>query len=73
VGGGLCVVQVYAAAMVSMFSASALYHVPTWAPATRHMLHRLDHAGIYFMIAGTYTPFCMLALPQDVGRVRHPS
>lgn len=53
---------VYAAALVALFGASALYHVPTWKPAPRRWLRRLDHASIFLLIAGTYTPVCMLAL-----------
>src|SRR5438128_8981556 len=45
-----------------MFGASALYHRPTWTPARRRWLRRLDHAGIYGLIAGTYTPFGLLVL-----------
>jgi len=42
------------------FGASALYHRPTWTPIARGRLARLDHAGIYLLIAGTYTPFGLL-------------
>jgi len=42
------------------FGASALYHRPTWTPVVRGRLARLDHAGIYLLIAGTYTPFGLL-------------
>jgi hemolysin III len=45
-----------------MFGASALYHRPTWKPRARSWLARLDHAGIYLLIAGTYTPFALLVL-----------
>jgi hemolysin III len=45
-----------------MFGASALYHRFTWSPATRLWLRRLDHAGIFGLIAGTYTPFGLLVL-----------
>ena len=45
-----------------MFGASALYHRITWSPSRRIWLRRLDHAGIYGLIAGTYTPFGLLVL-----------
>jgi hypothetical protein len=45
-----------------MFGASALYHRFTWSPSTRLWLRRLDHAGIFGLIAGTYTPFGPLVL-----------
>jgi hemolysin III len=53
---------IFAASVVSMFGASALYHRVTWSPARRRWMRRLDHAMIYVLIAGTYTPFCLLAL-----------
>src|SRR5262245_21039893 len=56
---------VFAAAVVAMFGASALYHRFTWAPNTRLWLRRLDHAGIFGLIAGTYTPFGLLVLHGD--------
>jgi len=42
------------------FGVSALYHRPTWTPEVRARLARLDHAGIYLLIAGSYTPFGLL-------------
>jgi hemolysin III len=53
---------VFAGSVVAMFGASALYHRPTWRPRARRWLRRLDHAGIYGLIAGTYTPFGLLVL-----------
>jgi hemolysin III len=55
-------VAVYAGSLTAMFGASALYHRITWSPAYRRRLRRLDHAAIYLLIAGTYTPFGTLAL-----------
>jgi hemolysin III len=53
---------VFAAAVTAMFGISALYHRVTWRPRTRRWMRRLDHAAIYLLIAGTYTPFGLLAL-----------
>lgn len=53
---------VFASCVAACFGASALYHRPTWQPRTRSWLARLDHAGIYVLIAGTYTPVCLLVL-----------
>jgi hemolysin III len=53
---------VFSACLVTCFGASALYHRPTWTPAVRAWLARLDHAGVYLLIAGTYTPFGLLVL-----------
>jgi hemolysin III len=53
---------VFAATVAVMFGVSALYHRPTWSPGRRSWLRRLDHAAIYLLIAGTYTPFGLLVL-----------
>jgi hemolysin III len=53
---------VFAASVTAMFGASALYHRVTWRPKPRRWLARLDHATVYLLIAGTYTPFALLAL-----------
>lgn len=60
--GARIAVAVYALSVVAMFGTSALYHRITWLPAHRRRLRRLDHAAIYLLIAGTYTPFAALAL-----------
>ncbi|MDP9491162.1 MAG: hemolysin III family protein [Actinomycetota bacterium] len=53
---------VFAATTAAMFAVSALYHRITWQPRARRWMRRLDHAAIYLLIAGTYTPFGLLAL-----------
>ncbi len=55
---------VFSACLAGCFGASALYHRPTWTPNVRSWLARLDHAGIYLLIAGTYTPFGFLVLSR---------
>ena len=55
---------VFASCLAGCFGASALYHRPTWAPNARQWLARLDHAGVYLLIAGTYTPFCLLVMSK---------
>jgi hemolysin III len=53
---------VYAAALAGMFGASAVYHRVDWrTPARRAWARRLDHSTIFLFIAGTYTPFALLA------------
>ena len=55
-------VWVYALALAAMFGASALYHRVSWRSAARALrARRLDHAMIFVFIAGTYTPFALLA------------
>ncbi len=58
---------VYSIALLAMFGISALYHRITWNPTERFLMKRLDHAGIYLMIAGCFTPICLLALPENSG------
>jgi len=53
---------VFAASVAACFGASALYHRVTWTPNLRRWMRRIDHAGIYLLIAGTYTPVCLLVL-----------
>lgn len=53
---------VFAACVVACFGFSALYHRPTWQPRARSWFARLDHAGIYLLIAGTYTPFGLIVM-----------
>jgi hemolysin III len=53
---------VFAAAVVAMLGASALYHRVTWSPRMRPWMRRIDHAGIYLLIAGTYTPVGLLVV-----------
>ena len=55
---------IFASCVVVCFGASALYHRPTWPPRTRAWLARLDHAGIYFLIAGTYAPFGLIVMSR---------
>jgi hemolysin III len=50
---------VFSSCLAGCFGASALYHRPTWRPRMRSWLARLDHAGIYLLIAGTYTPVAL--------------
>jgi hemolysin III len=58
----------FSATAVMLFTTSAIYHRGSWSPAAERRLKRLDHANIFFLIAGTYTPFALLAL-RDEARV----
>jgi hemolysin III len=48
---------------------SAVYHRGQWSPRVYAVLRRLDHANIFLIIAGTYTPFTLLLLPGGRGRL----
>lgn len=50
-----------------LFGNSALYHRFNWKPKTKVVLKRIDHANIFLLIAGTYTPLAILALPPAKG------
>ena len=50
-----------------LFGNSALYHRFDWNPRTKVILKRIDHANIFLLIAGTYTPLAILALPPEKG------
>jgi hemolysin III len=53
---------IYAVALAAMFGVSALYHRVNWrSPRVRKWMRRLDHSTILLLIAGTYTPFALLA------------
>jgi len=52
----------FAAAVAVMFGLSGLYHRGNWSHTARRWLRALDHAGIFILIAGTYTAFGLLVL-----------
>jgi hemolysin III len=64
---GAVAAAVYGVALTAQFGISALYHRPRWGDRARLLMRRLDHAAIFLLIAGTYTPFCML-VPPETGR-----
>ena len=59
---------VYSICLVALFGISAAYHRPTLTPEARQWMRRLDHAGILLMIAGNYTPICLLAIKGPAGQ-----
>ncbi|KHK98989.1 hemolysin III [Microbacterium mangrovi] len=54
---------VFALTSLLLFGNSALYHRIPWKPRTKAVFRRIDHANILLLIAGTYTPIAVLALP----------
>ena len=58
---------VFAASLIALYSISATYHTITWGERMRAVLKRLDHAMIFVLIAGSYTPFCLIAVSQAWG------
>ena len=58
---------VYSIGIFMMFGFSALYHRVKWRPKVLKIMRRLDHLSIFIMIAGTFTPICLLVLPKETG------
>ncbi|MGD8908490.1 MAG: hemolysin III family protein [Chromatiales bacterium] len=58
--------SIYGATLILLYTASTLYHgIPQ--PAAKRVLRRLDHAAIFLLIAGTYTPFTLVNLRGEWG------
>lgn len=58
---------IYGLSMIGLYTASTLYHCLNTGVAGRIALRKYDHISIYFLIAGSYTPICLLTLPHDGG------
>ena len=59
--------SIFAVSLVGLFGVSAIYHTGNWAPHVRARLRRMDHAMIFVLIAGSYTPITLLALQPAWG------
>jgi hemolysin III len=53
---------IFGFSLIALYTASALYHLLPLSPAGVARMRRVDHMSIFVLIAGTYTPFCLLAL-----------
>ena len=62
-------VAIFALTGALLFGTSALFHRGLWSPRTNRLLRRMDHSNIFLIIAGTYTPCAVLALPTSKARV----
>ncbi|HZI96977.1 MAG TPA: hemolysin III family protein [Actinomycetales bacterium] len=60
---------IFAVTASLLFGISAVYHRGSWSPRTNAVLKRLDHSNIFLIIAGTYTPFTVLLLPDGPAQV----
>jgi len=65
-GRHILAVSIFGAAMILMYTASTLYHSVTH-PRAKRILRIFDHAAIFVLIAGTYTPFTLVTLHGPVG------
>ncbi|MCF7560924.1 hemolysin III family protein [Sabulilitoribacter multivorans] len=59
-------VIIYGISIIILFSASTFYHAVK-GEKRKHYFRIVDHISIYFLIAGTYTPVCLIALEQSLG------
>lgn len=60
---------VYALGLATLFGVSGLYHCVRWSPTWRRRMSRLDHSTIFLMIAGSYTPICLVVLRGPTAKV----
>lgn len=56
---------IYGASLVFLLGVSGTYHSTVWDPRAWLWMRRLDHVAIFVLIAGSYTPICMLAMSPD--------
>lgn len=66
---GRLTAAVFTLTAIMLFGTSAVYHRGNWNPKVRATLRRLDHSNIFLIIAGTYTPLCVLLLPKNTAVV----
>ncbi|MDC0708039.1 hemolysin III family protein [Stigmatella sp. ncwal1] len=57
----------YALSLVVLFTVSATYHRVNWSVRKRAWMRRMDHASIFILIGGTYTPIALIGLPEASG------
>ena len=64
---GMIGLTVFMGSLVLLYSASTVYHSMNRSPRTNLILKRIDHMMIFVLIAGSYTPVCIMALPKPTG------
>lgn len=62
-------IAIFTLSAVALFSVSATYHTINWTPNVKRVLRRLDHANIFLIIAGTYTPLTVLWLDEGTATI----
>ena len=65
----LTAVIIFGISMILLYAASATYHLVVSSDKVISFLRRLDHSMIFLLIAGSYTPFCLIALEGTTGWV----
>ncbi|WP_027623107.1 PAQR family membrane homeostasis protein TrhA [Clostridium lundense] len=59
--------SIFGISLILLYSASSTYHIARVSQKVINILRRIDHSMIYILIAGTYTPICLLALKGTLG------
>lgn len=62
-------IAIFTLSAVALFSISATYHTITWTPNAKRVLRRIDHANIFLIIAGTYTPLTVIWLETNTAQI----
>jgi hemolysin III len=60
-------VLVFGLSMILLYAVSSIYHIGSWTGRRYRVLRALDHANIFVLIAGTYTPICVNVMPPGLG------
>lgn len=60
-------VSIFGASLILLYTASSVYHLLSVSPKVIQVLRRVDHMMIYVLIAGTYTPVCLIGLSKKLG------
>ena len=63
----LMALSIFMISMILLYAASTVYHTLDISPAINKLLRKLDHMMIFILIAGTYTPVCMIVLGDETG------
>ena len=62
-------IAIFTLSAVALFSISATYHTIAWTPNAKRVLRRIDHANIFLIIAGTYTPLTVIWLETNTAQI----
>lgn len=57
---------IFGLTMIALYAMSAIYHIGSWQGRRYHVLRAVDHANIFLVIAGTYTPICVNVLTGNL-------
>lgn len=58
---------IFILSMISLYAASTTYHTLDVSPSVNKILRKIDHTMIFVLIAGSYTPICLIVLPKSIG------